>query len=145
MFELEKDLYSYLGKIYNDINNLDIMYIPYFNEDPNIAGVKFKLNDRIYADELPLDYDFKSNKVGIYYVINNINDNIYKDKVSIDVNFYCLEEDKMNMLKVIDVFDKELNGKDFKNYWIKHKNVWLIPLKEDELFHYVLSYSVNKY
>ena len=145
MFELEKDLYSYLSKIYNDINSLDIMYIPYFNEDPNIAGVKFKLNDRIYANELPLDYDFKSNKVGIYYVINNVNDNIYKDKVSIDVNFYCLEDDKMNMLKVIDIFDKELNGKDFKNYWIKHKNVWLIPIKEDGLFHYVLSYAVNKY
>lgn len=145
MFELEKDLYSCLSKIYNDINNLNIMYIPYFNEDPNIAGVKLKLNDRIYADELPLDYDFKSNKFGIYYVINNINDNIYKDKVSIDVNFYCLEEDKINMLEVIDVFDKELNGKDFKNYWIKHKNVWLIPIKEDGLFHYVLSYAVNKY
>lgn len=145
MFELEKDLYSCLSKIYNDINNLDIMYIPYFNEDPNIAGVKLKLEDRVYVDELPLDYDFKSNKVGIYYVINNINDNEYKNKVSIDVNFYCLEEDKMNMLKVIDVFDKELNGKDFKNYWIKHKNLWLIPLKEEELFHYVLSYSINKY
>lgn len=145
MFELEKDLYSYLSKIYNDINSLDIMYIPYFNSDPNLAGIKFKLNDRIYANELPLDYDFKSNKVGIYYVINNVNDNIYKDKVSIDVNFYCLEEDKMNMLKVIDVFDKELNEKDFKNYWITHKNVWLIPLKEDDLFHYVLSYTVNKY
>lgn len=145
MFELEKDLYSCLSKIYNDINNLNIMYIPYFNEDPNIAGVKLKLEDRIYADELPLDYDFKSNKVGIYYVINNINDNEYKDKVSLDVNFYCLEEDKMNMLKVIDVFDKELNGKNLKNYWIKHKNVWLIPLKEGELFHYVLSYTVNKY
>lgn len=145
MLELEKDLYSCLSKIYNDINNLDIVYMPYFNEDPIIAGIKLRLEDRVYADELPLDYDFKSNKVGIYYVINNINDNIYKDKVSIDVNFYCLEEDKMNMLKIIDVFDKELNGKDFKNYWIKHKNVWLIPLKEDELFHYVLSYSVNKY
>lgn len=123
MFELEKDLYSCLAEIYNTT----------------------ELNDRVHADELDLNYDFKKNKVGIYYTINNINDNEYKDKATIDVNFYSLVENKINMLKVIDVFDKKLNGKDFKNYWITHKNVWLITLKEDELFHYVLSYTVNKY
>lgn len=123
MFELEKDLYSYLAEIYNTT----------------------ELNDKVHADELDLNYDFKENKVGIYYIINNINDNEYKDKVTIDVNFYSLVENKINMLKVIDVFDEKLNGKDFKNYWITHKNVWLITLKEDELFHYVLSYTVNKY
>ena len=64
MFELEKDLYSCLAEIYNTT----------------------ELNDRVYADELDLNYDFKENKVGIYYTINNINDNEYKDKVTIDVN-----------------------------------------------------------
>lgn len=123
MLNLEKDLYSCLNELYDTTD----------------------LIDRVYPNELSLDYNFKKNKVGIYYTINNIGDFEYKDKVTIDVNFYCLENNKTNMLKVIDVFDKELNGKDFKNYWIKHKNVWLITLKEDKLFHYVLSYAVNKY
>lgn len=123
MLNLEKDLYSCLNELYDTTD----------------------LIDRVYPNELSLDYNFKKNKVGIYYTINNIGDFEYKDKVTIDVNFYCLENNKTNMLKVIDVFDKELNGKDFKNYWIKHKNVWLITLKEDNLFHYVLSYAVNKY
>ena len=45
----------------------------------------------------------------------------------------------------IEAFDEKLNKKDIKNYWITHKSIYLIQLKEEELYHYVLSYNVNKY
>lgn len=123
MLEFEKDLNIYLNEIYEDM----------------------KLKDKVYNIELPLNYDFKNNKVGIYFTVNSTDDGEYKDVFSIDVNFYCLEKDKTETLKIIDSFDKKLNKKDIKNYWITHKSVYLIQLKEEELYHYVLSYNINKY
>lgn len=123
MLEFEIDLNMYLNDIYKDMN----------------------LKDKVYNIELPLKYDFKNNKVGIYFTVNSTDDGEYKDVFSIDVNFYCLEKDKTETLKIIDSFDKKLNKKDIKNYWITHKSVYLIQLKEEELYHYVLSYNINKY
>lgn len=123
MLEFEIDLNTYLNDIYLNMN----------------------LKDKVYNIELPLKYDFKNNKVGIYFTVNSTDDGEYKDVFSIDVNFYCLEKDKTETLKIIDSFDKKLNKKDIKNYWITHKSVYLIQLKEEELYHYVLSYNINKY
>lgn len=123
MLEFEIDLNSYLNDIYLNMN----------------------LKDKVYNIELPLKYDFKNNKVGIYFTVNSTDDGEYKDVFSIDVNFYCLEKDKTETLKIVDLFDKKLNKKDIKNYWITHKSVYLIQLKEEELYHYVLSYNINKY
>ncbi|MDU1203875.1 MAG: hypothetical protein E7A06_13140 [Clostridiales bacterium] len=123
MLEFEIDLNMYLNDIYKDMN----------------------LKDKVYNIELPLKYDFKNNKLGIYFTVNSTDDGEYKDVFSIDVNFYCLEKDKTETLKIIDSFDKKLNKKDIKNYWITHKSVYLIQLKEEELYHYVLSYNINKY
>lgn len=123
MLEFEIDLNTYLNDIYLNMN----------------------LKDKVYNIELPLKYDFKNNKVGIYFTVNSTDDSEYKDVFSIDVNFYCLEKDKTETLKIVDLFDKKLNKKDIKNYWITHKSVYLIQLKEEELYHYVLSYNINKY
>lgn len=123
MYQLEKDIFIELKSLYQQT----------------------LLKDKIYPTELPLNYDFKKNLVGVYFRFDSVTDSEYKNKYSLDVNFYCLENNKVEMLKVIDLFDNNLNKKVFKNYWITHKNVWLIPLKEDELFHYVLSYNINKY
>lgn len=123
MLEFEIDLNTYLNDIYKDMN----------------------LKDKVYNIELPLKYDFKNNKVGIYFTVNSTDDGEYKDVFSIDVNFYCLEKDKTETLKIVDSFDEKLNKKDIKNYWITHKSVYLIQLKEEELYHYVLSYNINKY
>nr|DAY69834.1 MAG TPA: hypothetical protein [Caudoviricetes sp.] len=123
MLEFEIDLNMYLNDIYKDMN----------------------LKDKVYNIELPLKYDFKNNKVGIYFTVNSTDDGEYKDVFSIDVNFYCLEKDKTETLKIVDSFDEKLNKKDIKNYWITHKSVYLIQLKEEELYHYVLSYNINKY
>ena len=123
MLEFEIDLNMYLNDIYKDMN----------------------LKDKVYNIELPLKYDFKNNKVGIYFTVNSTDNGEYKDVFSIDVNFYCLEKDKTETLKIVDSFDEKLNKKDIKNYWITHKSVYLIQLKEEELYHYVLSYNINKY
>lgn len=123
MLEFEIDLNMYLNDIYKDMN----------------------LKDKVYNIELPLKYDFKNNKVGIYFTVNSTDDGEYKDVFSIDVNFYCLEKDKTETLKIVDSFDEKLNKKDIKNYWITHKSVYLIQLKEEELYHYVLTYNINKY
>ncbi len=123
MLEFEIDLNTYLNDIYLNMN----------------------LKDKVYNIELPLKYDFKNNKVGIYFTVNSTDDGEYKDVFSIDVNFYCLEKDKTETLKIVDSFDEKLNKKDIKNYWITHKSVYLIQLKEEELYHYVLSYNINKY
>lgn len=123
MLEFEIDLNMYLNDIYKDMN----------------------LKDKVYNIELPLKYDFKNNKIGIYFTVNSTDDGEYKDVFSIDVNFYCLEKDKTETLKIVDSFDEKLNKKDIKNYWITHKSVYLIQLKEEELYHYVLSYDINKY
>lgn len=123
MLEFEKDLNIYLNEICKDM----------------------ELKDKVYNIELPLNYDFKNNKVGIYFTVNSADDGEYKDVFSIDVNFYCLENDKTETLKIVDLFDEKLNKKDIKNYWITHKSIYLIQLKEEELYHYVLSYNVNKY
>lgn len=123
MLEFEIDLNTYLNDIYKDMN----------------------LKDKVYNIELPLKYDFKNNKIGIYFTVNSTDDGEYKDVFSIDVNFYCLEKDKTETLKIVDSFDEKLNKKDIKNYWITHKSVYLIQLKEEELYHYVLSYNINKY
>lgn len=105
------------------------------------------LNDiaKVYNTELPLNYDFNKNKVGIYFTVNSVDDAIYKNVFSLDINFYCLDINKIDLLKTIDLFDKNLNKKNIDRYWITHKNVYLIPLKEDNLYHYVLSYNINKY
>ena len=123
MLQFEKDITKYL----NDIYSTTI------------------LSDHVYSIELPLDYDFKDKKVGIYYNYNSVNDDNYKDVVSLDINFYCLENNKMLMLDILNIFDSNLNKKDINNYWLTHKPVYLIPIKEDNLYHYVLSYNVNKY
>lgn len=123
MYQLEKDMFELLSLIYKSTD----------------------LVDKIYPTELPLNYNYKKNKVGVYYTINDIGDNIYKNKISMDVNFYCLENNKIEMLKIVDLFNNDLNKKEFKNYWLTRKNIFLIPIKEDELHHYVLSYNINKY
>ena len=123
MLNFEKDITTYLTDIYK----------------------KTGLSDHVYSFELPLNYDYKKNKVGIYYNYNSIDDNEYKNVISLDINFYCLENDKIFMLEILNIFDKALNKKDIDNYWLTHKSVFLIPIKEDNLYHYVLSYNVNKY
>lgn len=123
MYQLEKDIFELLNSIYKLTN----------------------LSDKLYNDELPLNYNFKKNLVGIYYTVNSIGDNFYKDSITLDVNFYCLENNKIEMLKIVNLFDSKLNKIVFKNYWLTHKNVYLIPLKEDDLHHYVLSFNVNSY
>lgn len=123
MLKFEKDITAYLTEIYKNTG----------------------LSDHVYSFELPLNYDYKKNKIGIYYNYNSIDDNEYKNVISLDVNFYCLEDDKISMLEILNIFDKALNKKDINNYWITHKPVFLIPIKEDNLYHYVLSYNVNKY
>ena len=95
--------------------------------------------------ELPLDYDFINNKVGTYFNLTNVSGNEYKDVITLDVHFYSLEENKIDLLKLVDRFDKVLNKKSFDKYWLTHKNVYLITLKEDDKWHYILTYNVNKY
>lgn len=116
MYQLEVDIYNCLSAI----NNVD-------------------------NSELPLNYDFNKNKVGIYYKLTNVSDYDYKDVITLDVHFYSLIENKIDLLKLVDIFDEELNKKDFDNYWLTHKNVYLITLIEDDKVHYILTYNVNKY
>lgn len=123
MYQLEKDIFELLNPIYKSTT----------------------LTDKLYTSELPLNYNFKKNVVGIYYTVNSVGDNFYKDSITLDVNFYCLDNDKIEMLKVVALFDSKLNKEEFRNYWLTHKNIYLIPLKEDDLWHYVLSYNVNSY
>lgn len=123
MLEFEKDLNIYLNEIYEDM----------------------KLKDKVYNIELPLNYDFKTNEVGVYFTVNSANDGEYKSIFSVDINVYCLEKDKTKTLDILYLFDEKLNKKDIKNYWITHKSVYMIQLKEEELYHYVLSYNINKY
>lgn len=116
MYKLELDIYNCLNSIH-EVNN----------------------------DELPLDYDFIKNKVGIYFNLTNVTDNEYKETITLDVHFYTLEENKIDLLKLVDTFDNALNKKQFENYWLTHKNIYLIPLKEEDKYHYILTYNVNKY
>lgn len=111
----------------------------------DIANVLSSLYTDILEYELPLEFDFTKNKVGVYYTINNIADEHYKGVATLDINFYCLQSNKVEMLKLLNTIDKQLNKKSFKEYWITHKNVYLISLKEDDKLHYILSYNVNNY
>lgn len=116
MYKLELDIYNCLNQIHTTENG-----------------------------ELSLDYNFISNKVGVYFNLKNKSDNEYKDVATLDIHFYSLDSNKIDLLKLVDVYDLALNKKQFLNYWITRKNVYLITLKEDNKWHYILTYNVNKY
>lgn len=122
MLQFEIDLNKYLNDIYKETN----------------------LSDKVYNTELPLNFDF-SNNIGIYFAVNSVDDGSYKNVFSIDIHFYSTDINKINLLKIIEIFDKNLNKKNISNYWITHKNVYCISLKEEDLYHSILSYNVNKY
>ena len=100
MLQFEIDLNKYLNDIYKETN----------------------LSDKVYNTELPLNFDF-SNNIGIYFEVNSVDDGSYKNVFSIDIHFYSTDINKINLLKIIEIFDKNLNKKNISNYWITHKNV----------------------
>lgn len=122
MFKFEKDLFKILNDIYETTD----------------------LKNRIYVNDLPLDFDFKNN-IGIYYSINNIQDSEYKKESSVDLVFSCRKEEKIKMLEVLQKFDEELNKKSIGEYFITHKLIYLIPIKDGDFYYYTLSYNVNCY
>lgn len=122
MFKFEKDLFKILNDIYKTTD----------------------LENRIYVNDLPLDFDFKNN-IGIYYSINNIQDSEYKKESSVDLVFSCRKEEKIKMLEVLQKFDEELNKKSIGEYFITHKLIYLIPIKDGDFYYYTLSYNVNCY
>ena len=122
MFKFESDLYKIISNICELIN----------------------LKDRVYVDDLPVNFNFKNN-VGIYYKINNIQDSEYKKESSLDITFVCRKEEKIKMLEILGAFDEKLNKKVIDNYFITHKLVYLIPVKDGDYYYYTLSYNINCY
>lgn len=99
---------------------------------------------KVYADGLPLHFDFKKG-YGIYYIVDTVTDGYYKDEYNLEVHLIGL--DKITLIGATESIHAMVNKKHPTNdSWIVPKNVRRNHLKEEDgKDHFILEYYIKNY
>lgn len=96
----------------------------------------------VFADELPLNYDFK--QVGIYYILNTVLYSSYKDSFNLELHLVGNNADKIKLINSCEEIHNILNKKQLTDSTrVITKNIKRNYLKElDGKHHFILEYYV---
>lgn len=103
--------------------------------------MKLLYNYKLYTDELPLDFDFKT--IGIFYTIGSVLDE--EGNIDFDTQIHIVGTDKLAVLQEVERVDKLLNNKIVNGIRIFRKNVYLNQFQEEGKYTYILEYYSRKF
>ncbi|MGL5479405.1 MAG: hypothetical protein ACRDCB_10235 [Clostridium sp.] len=99
-----------------------------------------------YKFDLPTEYDFNKNNLGIYYLLKEASAELYKKNITIEIHILCLEKDYELLLKSLEQIEELFGNKIIEGIYFTHKKIFMVQVPtKNKTMHYILKYVSNEY